>query len=82
MSKSNVIAGLRHQLREAQKLIGQVHAVLDGEEWTADTAPAIAELLEQHGLTIRSVDECDCDDRSWHGVEHDSACPLAGLHKE
>ena len=22
--------------------------------------------------------ECDCDDRSWHGEEHDSACPLTG----
>lgn len=23
-------------------------------------------------------DECDCDDRSWHGPEHDSECPCTG----
>jgi hypothetical protein len=23
-------------------------------------------------------DDCTCDDRSWHGEEHDSACPLEG----
>jgi len=23
-------------------------------------------------------DDCTCDERSWHGPEHDSACPLAG----
>lgn len=28
------------------------------------------------------TDTCDCDDRSWHGAQHDSACPLAGLDRE
>lgn len=27
-------------------------------------------------------DECDCDERSWHGDEHDSACVLAGLPRD
>ena len=24
------------------------------------------------------ADQCDCNDRSWYGDWHDSACPLAG----
>lgn len=71
MNKSNVIAGLRHQLREAQKLIGLF-----------DLRLSQMDPGEVDGLPRENVDECDCDDRSWHGVEHDSACPLASLRRE
>ncbi len=28
------------------------------------------------------ADECNCDESSWHGAEHQSACPLAGLARD
>lgn len=34
--------------------------------------------IEPHESTDHHADDCDCDDRSWHGDQHDSACPLAG----
>lgn len=32
------------------------------------------------GLAVEepSEEDCDCNDRSWYGENHDSACPLAG----
>jgi len=58
----------------------------------ADGDGALADMASEHGdaLTNKEIDalcerinfspeaECDCDDRSWHGEEHDSACPLTG----
>lgn len=33
-----------------------------------------------HASLVEAGDdrECTCDDRSWHGAEHDSACDFAG----
>lgn len=42
------------------------------------------EYLEIGGMPLAEgqaddPDECDCDERSWHGEMHDSACRLSGL---
>lgn len=42
-----------------------------------DVPPYPLEVIE--GAESADPDDCNCDDRSWHGEEHDSACPLAGL---
>jgi hypothetical protein len=56
----------------------------------ADGTGALADMSEEHGdaLSKTQIDDlcerinfapeaqCDCDDRSWHGEEHDSACPF------
>lgn len=59
--------------------LARIHAEMDGREWDAETKFSIAEDLRGIGLEVRDIDSCDCDDRSWYGEEHDSACPLAGL---
>jgi hypothetical protein len=69
-------------VRQAHELITCVHNKLDGKEWDSDTALSISEILDNFGLDCRNPDDCDCDDRSWHGDVHDSACPLAGLNRE
>ena len=46
-----------------------------------DVVEALAEWHEE--LTGAGDDrECTCDDRSWHGPEHDSACDFAGEERE
>jgi hypothetical protein len=59
--------------------LSRIHAKLDGREWGADTAASIAEDLRGIGLEVRDLDDCTCDARSWHGPEHDTLCPLAGI---
>ena len=54
--------------------LSRIHAEMDGREWDGETMSSVAEDL-------RGIDSCDCDSRSWHGEEHDSACPLAGLSR-
>ncbi len=41
-------------------------------------------LGDYHGAVVvdLNISSCDCDDRSWHGELHDSACMLAGLKRE
>lgn len=69
-------------VRMAHEVITCVHNKLDGKEWDSDTAESISEILDNFGLESRDPNDCDCDDRSWHGDVHDSACPLAGLNRE
>lgn len=69
-------------MRIARGLITSIHQKLDGKEWDSETTEAISEILDNYGLECRRPDDCDCDDRSWHGDVHDSACPLAGLNRE
>ncbi len=35
------------------ELVDEIHAVLDGVEWSADTCQEIADILQAAGCTIR-----------------------------
>ncbi len=61
---------------------------------TLESETGIADIDGQRELSQMSVedlfddeeeeqddDECTCDDRSWYGPDHDSACPLEGQRK-
>lgn len=76
------VADAIKDVEDVRTLISHIHAALDGQEWNSGTAEYIADKLRDFGLEIRNPDDCDCDDRSWHGPQHDSACPLAGLDRE
>lgn len=63
------------------------HAVLDWDWFEDDPAEWWEQLHPQLRVWLstrpdwEAVKEklCDCADRSWFGVEHDSACILAGF---
>jgi hypothetical protein len=46
----------------------------------ANGGDVVEALSEWHAELVEPGDdrECTCDDRSWHGDEHDSACDFAG----
>lgn len=44
---------------EARELIAEVHAVLDGVEWNADTPQAVAGILARYGLEVTPYDPED-----------------------
>lgn len=48
------------------------------------TGADLENVLEECGVKTAYCQEedCDCEERSWFGAEHDSACPLAGLPRE
>jgi hypothetical protein len=54
------------------------------EEWNS-FSPALKQYyrtsckIEFKEYFQNALDQaCTCDDRSWHGTEHDSACPVKG----
>ena len=41
------------------------------------TSMDLASVLSACGVHVDYEEiECDCDDRSWYGEDHDSACPV------
>lgn len=54
------------QLRDA---IVSICAVLDGQEWSADTAPAIADVLAGIGIFMREPGD---DDEGEGGLTYDN----------
>lgn len=39
------------------RVVDEIHALLDGKEWSADTLEAIAEVLERNGFHIRNFED-------------------------
>jgi len=38
-------------------IIDQIHALLDGQEWSSDTLERVAEILARNGFPIRSPED-------------------------
>lgn len=62
-------------MTELQKALQQAKAALAGDSNDADHS-ALHRLVG--ALGVDPMPDCDCDDRSWYGDEHDSACPVTG----
>lgn len=58
--------------------ISEAKAALVGDSNDAEH-DALVSFVQAIGLEIP---ECDCDERSWHGEGHDSACPQRAWQKE
>lgn len=43
-----------------------------------DLAGAVNQLSEALEASLMVDMDCNCDERSWHGDYHDSACPYSG----
>lgn len=43
--------------RSLEATVDQIHATMDGKEWSSNTLNEIAEILKTHGYHIRSPDE-------------------------
>lgn len=49
--------------------------------WDKDADPILKDEpapVDDEAEDEPSEDDCDCNERSWYGDWHDSACPLAG----
>lgn len=59
--------------RDASPTLQAIHALMDGQEWSADTLQGIAELLNRAGLPLRQPGESEprysCPRCSSHEVE-------------
>lgn len=44
------------------ELLECIQQILDGNEWTSDTASEIAEVLSSNGYTVRDIDDTIPDD--------------------
>jgi hypothetical protein len=78
--------------REVDTILASLRLWQHESSHIADGDGALADMASEHGeaLTKTEIDglceainfspeaECDCDDRSSHGEEHDSGCPLTG----
>ena len=40
----------------ASERLTEIHGLLDGREWSSETASDIADVLRAHGLTVRDVE--------------------------
>lgn len=70
------------QLQIARQIVDDAENHTYGAVRLAELVIALDEWMQSGGFLPRPWDntpqECDCDERSWHGDEHDTACPLAG----
>lgn len=48
----------------------------------AHTTPVVHHPMAAWVWVHYDPEDCTCDDRSWYGPYHDSACPLAGWPRE
>jgi len=69
-----VIDGVENAIPKLKEAIDDAKAALVGDSNDAEH-DALVSLIE--ALGEGEVPECTCDDRSWHGEHHDSACPAS-----
>jgi hypothetical protein len=65
-------------LDRIDEAVVEAKAALVGDSNDAEH-DALVSFAQAMGLEIP---ECDCDERSWHGEGHDSACPQRAWQKE
>jgi hypothetical protein len=63
------------ELKRRFPTIDEADTEMDGGDTVEDL---VAWFVELGGEQL----ECDCNDRSWYGDEHDSECELAGRLKQ
>jgi hypothetical protein len=70
--------GKRDDSKDLLDALDEAKAALVGDSNDAEH-DALVSFVQAMGLEIP---ECDCDERSWHGEGHDSACPQRAWQKE
>jgi hypothetical protein len=66
-------------------ILERIHALLDRQEWDADTCVAIAEAMRAGGYEIREPDDgsqhdAECEDCGWQG-SRSALKPIRDLHE-